>query len=83
MNIYHLQQKESEWAEKIRQQEELSQQLEEKYKNMKSMESRHLTELRNQLQEKQLETERHWSELTTTWVAEKNGWQRRSLGTIR
>ena len=28
-------------------------------------------ELRNQLQEKQLETEQVWSKLTKTWVAEK------------
>ena len=67
----HLQQKESEWAEKIRKQTEMSQQLEEKYKNIKSLESKWLTELRNQLQEKQLETERFWSELTNTWAAEK------------
>ena len=30
-----------------------------------------VVELQKQLQEKQLETERHWSELTNTWSAEK------------
>ena len=67
----HLLQKESEWAQKIRKQVEMSQQLAEKCKNIKTLESKLLTELRNQLQEKQLEAERHWSELTNTWVAEK------------
>ena len=38
---------------------------------MKSQESKRLTDLQNQLQEKQLETEKHWSELTNTWAAEK------------
>ena len=61
-----LQQKESEWAEKIRKQTEMSQHLEKKCKNIKTLESKHLTELWNQL-----EAERHWSELTNTWVAEK------------
>ena len=54
----HLQQKENEWAEKIRQQKELSQQMEDKYKNVKYQENKKLVELQNQLQEKQLETER-------------------------
>ena len=67
----HLQQKESELAEKIRKQMEMSQQLEEKCKNIKTLESKRLTEHWNQLQEKQLEAERHWSKLTSTWVAEK------------
>ena len=66
-----LQQKESEWAEKIRKQTEMSQHLEEKCKNIKTLESKRLTELQNQLQEKQLEAERHWSKLTNTWVADK------------
>ena len=66
-----MQQKESEWAEKIKQQKELSQQLEDKYKNVRTQENKRLVELHNQLQEKQLETERHWSELTYTWAAEK------------
>ena len=35
------------------------------------MESKRLTELRNQLQEKQLEDEQAWSKLTDTWAAEK------------
>ena len=61
-----LQKKESEWAEKIRKQTEMSQHLEEKCKNIKTLESKRLTELWNQL-----EAERHWSELTNTWVAEK------------
>ena len=67
----HLQQKEIEWAEKIKRQTEMSKQLEEKCKSLMSLESKRLTELRSQLQEKQLETERFWSELTNTWVAEK------------
>ena len=67
----NLQQKESEWAEKIKKQTEVSKQSEEKCKNLKSLENKRLTELRNQLQEKQLETEQFWSELTNTWVAEK------------
>ena len=67
----HWQEKESEWAEKIRQQKELLQQMEDKYKNMKQQENRKLIKLQKQLQEKQLETERHWSELTNTWAAEK------------
>ena len=49
----------------------MSKQLEEKCKSLKALESRRLTELRNQLQEKQLETEQVWSKLTNTWVAEK------------
>ena len=49
----------------------MSKQLEEKCKNLKSLESKRLTELRNQLQEKQLETEQFWSKLTNTWAAEK------------
>ena len=53
----HLQQKENEWAEKIKQQKELSKQLEENYKSVRSQESKRLTELQNQLQEKHLETE--------------------------
>ena len=67
----HWQEKEYEWAEKITQQKELSQQIEDKYKNVKQQDSRKLIELQNQLQEKQLKTEKHWSELTNTWVAEK------------
>ena len=49
----------------------MSKQLEEKCKSLKSLESRRLTELRNQLQEKQLESEQVWSKLTNTWAAEK------------
>ena len=49
----------------------MSQHLEEKCKNIKTLESKRLTELQNQLQEKQLEAERHWSKLTNTWVADK------------
>ena len=49
----------------------MSKQLEEKCKNFKALESRHLMELRNQLQEKQLETEQVWTKLTNTWAAEK------------
>ena len=49
----------------------MSKQLEEKCKSLKALESRRLTELRNQLQEKQLESERVWSKLTNTWAAEK------------
>ena len=67
----NLQQKESEWAEKIKRQTEMSKQLGEKCKNLKSLESKRLIELRNQLQEKQLETEQFWSKLTNTWAAEK------------
>ena len=67
----HLQQKEDEWAEKIKRQTEMSKQLEEKCKSLKALESRCLTELRNQLQEKQLESEQVWSKLTNTWAAEK------------
>ena len=44
----------------------MSQHLEEKCKNIKTFESKRLTELWNQL-----EAERHLSELTNTWVAEK------------
>ena len=55
----------------IRKQTELSQQLEEKCKDLKSLESKRLKELRAQLQDKQLETERFWTELTNTWAAEK------------
>ena len=36
----HWQEKQSEWAEKIRKQKELSQQMEDKYKNMKQQENR-------------------------------------------
>ena len=68
---FHLQQKESGWAEKIKKQTEMSKQLEEKCKSLKSLESKRLMELRNQLQEKQLEAEQVWSELTNTWAAEK------------
>ena len=67
----HLQQKESELTEKIKRQTEISKQLEERCKSLKSLESRQLTELRNQLQEKQLEAEQVWSKLTNTWAAEK------------
>ena len=49
----------------------MSKQLEEKCKTLKSLESKQLTELRNQLQKKQLETEQFWSKLTNTWAAEK------------
>ena len=49
----------------------MSKQLEEKCKSLKALESRRLTELRNQLQEKQLESEQVWSKLTNTWAAEK------------
>ena len=49
----------------------MSKQLEEKYKSLKSLESKRLTELRNQLQEKQLEAEQAWSKLTDTWAAER------------
>ena len=49
----------------------MSKQLEEKCKSLKSLESKCLMELRNQLQEKQLETEQVWSKLTNTWAAEK------------
>ena len=55
----HLQQKENEWAEKMKNKEELSQQLEAKYKSVKNMESKWLLELQNQHQEKQLETEKY------------------------
>ena len=67
----HLQQKESEWAEKIKLQKELSQQLEDKYKNVRTQENKRIIDLQNQLHTKQLETEKHWSELTNTWTAEK------------
>ena len=49
----------------------MSKQLEEKCKSLKALDSRRLTELRNQLQEKQLESEQVWSKLTNTWAAEK------------
>ena len=49
----------------------MSKQLEEKCKSLKNLESKQLTELRNQLQEKQLEAEQAWSKLTDTWAAEK------------
>ena len=49
----------------------MSKKLEEQCKNLKALESKRLTELRNQLQQKQLETEQFWSELTNTWAAEK------------
>ena len=67
----HLQQKENEWAEKVKKQTEVSKQMEEQCKSLKALESKRLMELKNQLQEKQLETERSWSELTNTWAAEK------------
>ena len=51
-----IQQKENEWAEKVKKQAEMSKQLEEQCKNLKALESKCLTELRNQLQEKQLES---------------------------
>ena len=38
---------------------------------MKDLESRQLLELQSQHQEKQLETERYWTELTNMWAAEK------------
>ena len=38
---------------------------------MADYESQKLNELQKELQKKQLETERHWSELTNTWTAEK------------
>ena len=38
--LQQIEQKESEWAEKIRKQTEMSQQLEEKCKNLKSLESK-------------------------------------------
>ena len=43
--------------EKVKKQTEMSKQLEEQCKSLKALESRCLTELRNQLQEKQLEAE--------------------------
>ena len=67
----HLQEEECEWAKKIEQWKELSQQLEERYKSVQSHESKKLIELQNQLQEEQFETEKYWSELTNTWAAEK------------
>ena len=42
-----------------------------KIQQCKGQESKRLIDLQNQLQQKQLETERHWSELTNTWVAAK------------
>ena len=69
--IQKLQQKEDEWAEKVKKQAEMSKKLEEQCENLKALESKCLTELRNQLQQKQLETEQFWSELTNTWGAEK------------
>ena len=66
-----IQQKENEWAEKVKKQTEMSKQLEEQCKSLKALESKCLMELRNQLQEKQLESERVWSKLTNTWAAEK------------
>ena len=69
--VYAIQQKENEWVEKVKKQTEMSEQLEEQCKNLKALESKRLMELRNQLQEKQLESERVWSELTKTWTAEK------------
>ena len=66
-----IQQKEYEWAEKAKKQGEMSKQLEQ-CENLKALESKRLTELRNQLQEKQLEFERVWSKLTNTWAAERN-----------
>ena len=73
----HLQQKEDEWAEKIKRQTEMSKQLEEKCKSLKALESRRLTELRNQLQEKQLESEQVWSKLTNTWAKNYQRYQNR------
>ena len=49
----------------------MSKKLEEQSKNLKALESKRLIELRNQLQEKQHESEQVWSELTNTWAAEK------------
>ena len=49
----------------------MSKQLEKQCKNLKALESKCLTELRNRLQEKQLESERVWSKLTNTWAAER------------
>ena len=69
--VYAIQQKENEWVEKVKKQTEMSEQLEEQCKNFKALESKRLMELRNQLQEKQLESERVWSKLTNTWTAEK------------
>ena len=40
---------------------EISKQLEEKCKSLKSLESKRLMELRSQLKEKQLEAEQVWS----------------------
>ena len=67
----HLQQKEGEWAEKIKKQTEMSKQLEEKCQSLKALDSKHLMQLKSQLQEKQLETEQVWSKLTNAWTAEK------------
>ena len=55
----------------FKRQTEMSKKLEEKCKSLKALESRCLTELRNQLQEKQLESKQVWSKLTNTWAAEK------------
>ena len=45
--------------------------MEEECKDLKNLESKRLQELRTQLQDKQLEAERAWSELTNTWAVEK------------
>ena len=56
LHMSSLQQK-GKWAEKIKKQTEVSQQLEEKYKNLKSLESKRLTELKKSTSREQLETE--------------------------
>ena len=66
-----MQRKENEWEEKVQKQTEMTKQLEAQCKDLKALESKRLTELKNQLQEKQLESERVWSELTNTWAAER------------
>ena len=66
----HLLEKEREYAGKIKQQEILSQQLEEKCRSVQSWKSM-TGRITKQLQEKQQENERHWSKLTNTWSAEK------------
>ena len=58
-------------AEKIKRETEMSKQLEEKCKNLKNLERKRLTQLRNQLQEKQLEAEQARSKLTDTWQQRK------------
>ena len=64
--ISHLQEKEREWAEKIKQQEKLTHQLEERCRSILIHGSQRLVELQKQLQDKQLESERCLSELTNT-----------------